>query len=52
MKTPSDIKGIALFGGIPKTKAQIEPVQAPVNGKGIASKITKPNSLNFWNKSW
>ncbi len=37
--TPTRINGKAFLKGTPKTKAATEPVQAPVTGKGIATKV-------------
>lgn len=45
IRTPKNIKGKAILKGILKRKAQIEPVQAPVKGKGMATKITKNSSF-------
>ena len=39
IKTPKNIKGNAFLKGTPNKKAAIEPVQAPVKGKGIATKL-------------
>jgi len=50
--TPREIKGRAFLNGMPKRKAQRDPVQAPVTGKGIATKIIKANSFHFSNFNW
>ena len=44
IKTPKAIKGKARLMGMPNTKAAKAPVQAPVKGKGIATKIIKAKS--------
>ena len=49
MSIPIKIKGRAVLKGILKINAQIEPVQAPVKGRGIATKITKASSFQFLN---
>lgn len=41
INTPRMIKGIAFFGGIPKTKAATDPLQAPVTGSGMATKNSR-----------
>jgi len=55
IKTPKTIKGRARLIGTPKTKAAKDPVQAPVKGKGIATRITKAKSRqrsNFFECFW
>jgi hypothetical protein len=47
--TPNDTRGRAFLKGMPKRKAHKEPVQAPVKGRGMATKITKAKSLHFSN---
>ena len=42
--TPAPIEIRARFRGMPKTKAIKAPVQAPVPGKGMATKIAKAKS--------
>lgn len=47
--TPKNINGKAFLNGTLKIKAQIEAVHTPVKGNGIATKITKANSLHCSN---
>ena len=49
IKTPRVIKGKAFFQGIPNKKAHKDPVQAPVKGKGMATRITRANSFHCSN---
>lgn len=43
MSTPTNTEKIDLIGLIPSKNEAIEPVQAPVRGRGIAMKIINPN---------
>lgn len=45
IKTPNNTEITALAGFIPRRKEAIEPVQAPVKGRGMATKIINPNTL-------
>lgn len=45
IKTPNNTEITALAGFIPRRKEAIEPVQAPVKGRGMAIKIINPNTL-------
>jgi len=47
IKTPSETKGKATLNGKPKRKAAMAPLQPPVKGNGIATKITNPISSYF-----
>lgn len=47
IKIPKKIKGKASFGEIPKTKDTNAPVQPPVPGKGIATKVISAIAPNF-----
>ena len=48
INTPQNISDKAFFQGIPKRKAAIDPVQAPVTGNGMATKIIKASCPYFW----
>ena len=45
--TPPKIGQKAFFRGRPNNQAAIEPVQAPVPGKGIATNINKAIKKNY-----
>ena len=47
--TPNEIKGNASLGRMPNKNAHRAPVQEPVKGSGIATKITKANLPHFSN---
>ena len=51
IKTPKAIEGIETLGGTLNTKAHSEAVQAPVRGKGTATKIVKAKALKRMNLS-
>ena len=47
IRIPKVTEGIALLGGMPKRLEIIAPVQAPVIGKGIPTKIAKPKNSEY-----
>lgn len=51
MRTPAVMAKKACLKPIPKTKAAAQPDQAPVAGKGMATKIANPKVPYFSNVS-